>query len=80
MIDFTKHCDIKYVFYGCRPQKITMMQPTQAKNAQNLTRDISFIFDFMTIRSDLKNVESVKDKLLGAGKTLFNAAAKMAKI
>ena len=56
-----------------------MMQPTQAKNPSNLTRDISFIFDFMTIRSDLKNVESIKDKLLGAGKTLFNAASKMMK-
>ena len=45
----------------------------------NMTRDISFIFDFMTVQSNLKNCESLESKLLGAGKTLVNAAAKMVK-
>lgn len=57
-----------------------MQQGTQANNAMNLTRDISFIFDFMTVRSDLNNTESVKSKLFGAGKTLVNAASKMVKV
>ena len=56
-----------------------MQQATQAKTAANLARDVSFIFDFMTIHSRLKNIESVKDKLMGAGKTLLNAASKMVK-
>jgi len=57
-----------------------MQQGTQQANAVNLTRDISFIFDFMTVQADLKNVESVGSKLLGAGKTLVNAAAKIVKV
>lgn len=56
-----------------------MQQATQQKQASNLTRDISFLFDFMAVESDLKNVESVGNKLLGAGKTLVNAASKMMK-
>lgn len=56
------------------------MQANQAKNPVNLTRDVSFLFDFMTVKSSLKNVEDIKDKLLGAGKTLFNAASKMVKM
>ena len=52
-IDYSKHNDLKYVFYGCRPQKITTMQATQAKNTVNLTRDVTFLFDFMSVRSKL---------------------------
>jgi len=33
----------------------------------------------MTVKSNLKVAESVRNKLLGAGKTLVNAASKMAK-
>lgn len=57
-----------------------MMQATQAKNPVNLTRDVYFIFDFMTVNSSLKNVESITDSLLSTGKSLFNAAAKMTKM
>ena len=28
VVDFTAHNDIKYAFYGCRPQRITMQQGT----------------------------------------------------
>ena len=56
------------------------MQATQAKNTVNLTRDVTFIFDYMTITSELHVFEDVKSKLLGAGKTLFNAASKMVKL
>ena len=75
-IDFTKHCDLKYMFYGCRPQKINLIQPTQDATA-TLTRDVSFLFDYMTIQSSLKVSESIKDKLLGTGGSLVNSAAKM---
>ena len=79
VVDFTKHNDVKYIFYGCRPQKITMQQATQQKQAANLTRDVSFLFDFMVVASDMKVTESIENKLLGAGKTLVNAASKMMK-
>lgn len=42
-------------------------------------RDVSFLFDFMTIESDLNNIESTRNKLFGAGQTLLNAASKMMK-
>jgi len=35
------------------------------------------IFDMMFVESSLGVSESVGDKLLGAGKTLFNSASKM---
>ena len=68
------------MFYGCRPSKIVTMQAHQAKNSVNITRDVSFIFDFMAVTSKLKTAEDLKNKLLSTGKTLFNAAAKMAKL
>ena len=78
-VDFTKHNDVRYVFYGCRPQKIIMQQATQQKSAANLTRDVSFLFDFMTVESDLNNTETTENTLFGAGQTLLNAASKMMK-
>ena len=76
-IDFTKHSDIKYVYVGCRPQKIISMQASQQAAFQNLIRDVSFLFDAMFVQSSLKNCESLTDKLLSTGKTLFNSAANM---
>ena len=76
-IDFTKHNDIKYVFCGCRPQKIVMQQATQEPSSPNLTRDVSFLFDYMFITSSLKNCESLTEKLLSTGKSLVNSAASM---
>ena len=76
-IDFTKHSDIKYVYVGCRPQKIISMQASQQAAFQNLTRDVSFLFDAMFVQSSLTNCESLTDKLLSTGKTLFNSAANM---
>lgn len=74
-VDMTKHSDIKYVFVGCRPQKIIMQQAAQ--KGTNLTRDVSFLFDYMFISSSLSNGESLQDKLLSTGKSLLNSAAKM---
>lgn len=75
-IDFNKHTDLKYVFYGCRPQQIETIQPTQEPNA-SMTRQVTFIFDFMFIESNLTVMESSLNKLLSTGKTLFNSASKM---
>lgn len=76
-IDFSKHMDIQYVFYGCRPAAFQPIQPTQEPTAP-LTRNITMIFDFMFIQSrKMPVMESTLDKLLGAGKTLFNGAANM---
>lgn len=76
-VDFTKHADIKYVFCGCRPQKINMMQATQEKSSPNFKRDVSLIFDYMFVKSDLKNSESLTQKLLSTGGALLNSGAKM---
>lgn len=78
-IDFTKHNDIKYVFCGCRPQRIITQQATQKLESSNLTRDVSFLFDYMFITSNLKNCESLTEKLLSTGKSLVSSAANMVK-
>lgn len=75
-VDFTKHTDLKYVFCGCRPSNLQMIQANQ-ENDQSFKRQVSFIFDFMFITSELTTMESTTDKLLGAGKTVFNAASNM---
>ena len=76
IVDFTKHNDIKYVFCGCRPQKVIMNQATQEPTA-SMTRDVSFLFDYMMITSKLKSSESITDKLLSAGKTLVQGAGNL---
>lgn len=76
-IDFTAHNDVKYIFCGCRPQKIMMQQANQDASSPNLVRDVSFLFDYMFITSSLKTTEDVVNKLLSTGKTLVNSAAKM---
>jgi hypothetical protein len=75
-IDFTKHSDIKYVFYGCRPCLMEAYQPTQEASTQ-ITRDVTFLFDYMAIHSNLKTMDDVSSSLLKAGKTLFNSASNM---
>lgn len=76
-VDFTKHSDIKYVFYGCRPTQINLQQAQQAPDGNNITRQMTMLFDMMFVESSLGVSESATDKLLGAGKTLFNSASKM---
>lgn len=75
-IDFNKHTDLKYVFCGCRPTSIDTIQPTQEPNG-SITRQVTFLFDFMFIESNDTTVESVENKLLSTGKTLLNSAGKM---
>lgn len=76
-IDFTQHSDIKYVFVGCRPQQIETLKAEQQASFQNLTRNVTMVFDAMFVNSNLKTCESLTDKLLSTGKTLFNGAANM---
>lgn len=76
-IDFTKHSDIKYMFFGCKPVQINTQQPDQDPSGDNITRQVTLMFDYMIVTSSLKNTEKATDKLLSAGKTLFNSAAKM---
>lgn len=75
-IDFSKHTDLQYVFCGCRPCNLQMINANQ-QNDQVFKRQVSFLFDFMFITSKLTTMESTTSKLLGAGKTLFNAGAQM---
>ncbi len=74
-VDFNKHTDLKYVFTGCRPTQIDTIQPTQEPTAP-ITRQVTFIFDFMFIESDLTTIDSIKDKLLDTGRTITNSASK----
>ena len=75
-VDFSKHNDCKYVFCGCRPQQIYAMQGKQdTSSADNLTRQVTFLFDFMFIHSDLTVSEEWTDKLLNTAKPILNSAA-----
>lgn len=42
-----------------------------------MTRDVSFLFDYMFINSKLTTIESLEDRLLSSGKMLLNSATKM---
>lgn len=76
-VDMSKHTDIQYMFYGCRPSQIQSMTPTQEPDS-TITRDVSFVFDYMFIKSkSFKTSESVMDKLLGAAAGLASAAGNM---
>lgn len=79
-VDFTKHNDCSYVFCGCRPTKITTQQGNQDTSATNITRDVSFIFDYMMITSNLATSETLGDKLLSTGKSLVQSAGSLVKI
>ena len=75
-IDFTKHNDCKYVFCGCRPRQIYSLQGKQDQSsADNLIRQLLFIFDYMYIDSQLKTSESWSEKLLNTAKPILNSAA-----
>ena len=75
-IDFTKHNDCKYVFCGCRPRQIYSLQGKQDQSsADNLIRQVLFIFDYMYIDSQLKTSESWSEKLLNTTKPILNSAA-----
>lgn len=76
-VDFTKHNDTKYIFTGCRPNSIYMQQPKQTADGDGLTRQVSFIFDFMFITSSLSFNEDLPNKLFSTGKEIFNSASKM---
>ena len=74
-VDLTKHTDIKYVFCGCRPTYITLVQPNQQNT--EVKRQVTMTFDYMYIASTMMNSESFGGKLLNSGMTLFNSGAKM---
>lgn len=74
-VDFTKHCDMKYVFYGCRPSKI--FNPRASQQNGDLTRDVTMLFDYLVVKSKLNNNDTAAQKLLSGGKTLFNGVSNM---
>lgn len=76
-IDYTKHNTVKYVFCGCRPIQINLLQGTQQPDASNITRTVSFIYDIMFVLSDLQVMDKPADKLLGVGGSLLKGAANM---
>ena len=76
-VDFAKHTDMKYVFYGCRPTQIQTFQPTQEVDT-TITRDVTLAFDLMYIVSDkIETHESVMGKLLGSAASLAGGAMKL---
>lgn len=78
-IDFSKHADYKYIFYGCKPTQINMMQPNQDADS-TITRQVTFLFDFMYVTSNLTTCDSWQDKLLDTGKQLLNSGMNMANL
>lgn len=76
-LDFSKHTDIQYVFYGCRPQQIDLIQPTQEPQG-TITRQVTFIFDVMAIQSkSLAVIDSVKERLAQSAQILNNGLMNM---
>ena len=75
-IDFNKHTDMKYVFLGCRPCQIDTIQPTQEPNS-SITRQVTIMFNYMYITSNMTTTESAISKLLSTGKALFNSSSNM---
>lgn len=75
-IDFSEHNDIRYVFLGARPTKVESLNPTNALDT-NMSRSVTFAFDFMYIDSVGKNIESIKDTIMNTGKSIINKAASM---
>ena len=73
-ISFIAHNDIAYVFLGSRPIGIDTIQPTNQLDT-NMTRKVTFAFDFMYIASTGKNSEDIKDTIKNIGKTIVNTAA-----
>ena len=79
-IDFTKHNTVKYVFCGCRPIQINLLQGTQQPDASNITRTVVFVYDMMFVVSNLAVMDKPKDKLLDTGKSLLKGATSMLKL
>lgn len=82
IVDFSKHADIQYHFHGSRPTAINTYEPTQEPDT-TITRDVTLTFDFMTVQTSSEDLskhkvqDNWKDKLLGIGKDLANAAGGM---
>lgn len=76
-VDFSKHNDTAYVFYGCRPQMLNSMQATHKNDDSNLLREVSFLFDYMSVQSKLSTVENWKDMLLDTAGTLAAGAGSL---
>jgi len=73
-IDMTSHNDIAYVFLGSRPVKIETLNPTNQLDT-NMSRTVTFAFDFMYVQSTGKNSESIKDTIMNTGRSIINKAA-----
>ena len=73
-IDFSEHNDIAYVFLGARPIQIEPLNPTNALDT-NMSRSVTFAFDFMYIMSQGKNSESIKDTIKNTVGGIINKAA-----
>ena len=76
-VDFTKHNDVKYVFTGVRPKQIKLLDATQQPDSGNVTREVTFMYDFMFITSDMNVLDSVGSKLLGSAGAIAGGAGKL---
>lgn len=79
-VDFSKHNDMQYVFVGCRPDSINSIQATQQPEATNLTRQVSFIYDAMFVKSKLKQMDSAGEKVMGAVGSILGGGGRMLNI
>jgi len=68
------HNDISYVFLGARPITIESLNPTNSLDT-NMTRNVTFAFDFMYIKSQGQNIETLKDTIINTGRSIINKAA-----
>lgn len=72
-IDLRSHCNVSYVFLGCRPTSIGSYSPSQ-ELVSNISRSVTLTFDLMYVKCDnslLKNKDkSLTSALKSLGKTV----------
>lgn len=74
-ISFDKHTDLQYVFVGSRPSNIETIQPSN-ETSGTPTRQVTFLFDHMFIKSQLATAESASDKLKNIASSAINDIGK----
>lgn len=73
-IGFEKHADVAYRFVNARPSNIDTYQPSNESNS-SITRQVTFIFDYLFVESELKTQQSIGDTAIELFKSVGGGAA-----
>lgn len=73
-IGFEKHADVAYRFVNARPSNIDTYQPSNESNSA-ITRQVTFIFDYLFVESELKTQQDIADTGMELLKSVGSGAA-----